>query len=211
MIFVNGKQQLKLSAKKKNAQKIMILTSWNLVSPLFLNWRTSEIYYEALQNATSIQTPFTKRQPEETYINNYNADSTLWKANIELQYVTSPYAAIAYITSYVTKESENLEQFCMYQQRTERHKQQTATLSQMQIMYVLKKLLTEFCSFLCICPISKQYVYIRILRMGIIKARPILKALDYTNENVFCTHIIDRYYARPQQLNLRSCMKFRLI
>lgn len=40
---------------------------------------------------------------------NYNPHILrLWKANMDLQYTSSPYAAIAYITSYVTKDEREV-------------------------------------------------------------------------------------------------------
>ena len=70
---------------------------------------SADVYYEALKKATKTPTVFMKRNPSETCINNYNPFILkLWKANTDLQYVTSPYAAIAYITSYITKDEREV-------------------------------------------------------------------------------------------------------
>ena len=70
---------------------------------------SADVNYEALKKATKTPTVFMKRNPSETCINNYNPFILkLWKANTDLQYVTSPYAAIAYITSYITKDEREV-------------------------------------------------------------------------------------------------------
>lgn len=66
---------------------------------------SSDKYYNALQNSSKTPTIFLRRAPSETCINNYNPHILrLWKANMDLQYTSSPYAPIAYVTSYVTKD-----------------------------------------------------------------------------------------------------------
>ena len=62
-----------------------------------------------MKHATKTPTIFLKRNCVETCINNYNSQILkCWRANIDLQFVTSPYAAIAYITSYITKDEREV-------------------------------------------------------------------------------------------------------
>ena len=73
------------------------------------NGTNSNEYHKALKHATKTSTIFLKRNCAETCINNYNSQILkCWRANIDLQYVTSPYAAIAYITSYITKDEREV-------------------------------------------------------------------------------------------------------
>lgn len=70
---------------------------------------SSDKYYNALQNSSKTPTIFLRRAPSETCINNYNPHILrLWKDNMDLQYTSSPYAAIAYVTSYVTKDEREV-------------------------------------------------------------------------------------------------------
>lgn len=70
---------------------------------------SSDKYYDALQNSSKTPTIFLRRAPSETCINNYNPHILrLLKANKDRQYTSSPYAAKAYVTSYVTKDEREV-------------------------------------------------------------------------------------------------------
>ena len=49
---------------------------------------TEENYLLAIRSSMNAATIFLKRNPNEIYINNYNADClTAWRANLDIQYV----------------------------------------------------------------------------------------------------------------------------
>ena len=67
------------------------------------------MYRIALSIVAKDQTLHLQREPTEVYINNHNACILLcWKANMDLHFVVSPYAAIHYITSYITKDEREM-------------------------------------------------------------------------------------------------------
>ncbi len=50
-----------------------------------------------------------QRGPDDVYINNYNPwILSLWKANMDIQYVTNAYACIFYICSYIAKAEQEV-------------------------------------------------------------------------------------------------------
>ena len=78
---------------------------------------TEENYLLAIRSSLNAATIFLKRNPNETHINNYNADClTAWRANMDMQYVLDVDACAAYIANYISKSqkgiSELLRQAC---------------------------------------------------------------------------------------------------
>ncbi|WAR30905.1 PIF1-like protein [Mya arenaria] len=181
---------------------------------------TSDVYYEALQNATKTPTVFMKRDPCETCINNFNPDILwLWKANTDLQYVTSPYAAIAYITSYITKDEREVGTVLQAVSKETRN---------LQVNEQMKKVAFAFSNARTV---SAQEAAYRVLglplyvsnfttvwipsglpenRIRILKSKQQLNALDDDDENVFSTNIIDRYAARPSDLKQMCLAEFAM-
>lgn len=50
-----------------------------------------------------------KRQPGERFINDYNITPLLsWQANLDVQYCLDPYACIAYMVAYITKNERDM-------------------------------------------------------------------------------------------------------
>jgi hypothetical protein len=65
-----------------------------------------DTYINAIRSSLNSNTVFIKQSPYEIRINNYNRDVLrLWRANMDIQFVTDIYACAAYITSYVAKSA----------------------------------------------------------------------------------------------------------
>ncbi|XP_053378668.1 uncharacterized protein LOC128548229 [Mercenaria mercenaria] len=174
------------------------------------------LYYEALKSATKTETIFLPRCPSETCINNYNPDILrLWKANMDLQYVTSPNAAIAYITSYITKDEREVGAVLQ------------AVSKEMKSLNIKEQMKKAAFSFANARNVSAQEAAYRILglplyvsnfttvwipsgfpekRIRILKPNQFLQSLDDDDEYIFCTNIIDRYSARPAEQLEHMCL-----
>lgn len=64
-----------------------------------------EQYLEAMEKSTVIL----KREPTEVLINYYNPGLLqLWQANMDIQYVTDPWACAMYILSYISKAEKQM-------------------------------------------------------------------------------------------------------
>lgn len=58
---------------------------------------------QALMETSSKTAIILKRNPSESFVN-YNPDSlSIWKANMDIQFVTDPWACAMYILSYISK------------------------------------------------------------------------------------------------------------
>ena len=65
------------------------------------------VYQAALTKSSSSPTIYLKRYPES--INNYNPSLLLaWEANLDVQFVTKPYACIQDVISYITKDESEM-------------------------------------------------------------------------------------------------------
>ena len=68
-------------------------------------------YLEALHTSKRGNTVVLKRSPRECWINNYNPTILkAWKANMDIQYITDPYACVMYVASYMMKCEKEMGQ-----------------------------------------------------------------------------------------------------
>lgn len=163
-----------------------------------------------MKHATKTPTIFLKRNCAETCINNYNTQLLkCWRVNIDLQYVTSPYAAIAYITSFITKDEREVGTVLHYVNHE---------LKDLRINEPMRKVAYAFSNAR---NVSAQEAAYRILslplhkfnfttvwfpsgfpenRIRIVKPKEQLNALHDEDENVFAPNIIDRFAARPRKM-----------
>lgn len=176
---------------------------------------TSQQYQTALsimQTGTQI---FLKREPAERLINQYNPNILqVWKANMDLQYIVDPYSCIMYITSYMLKSERAMSELL---------KKVADDCTDADIRSKLKKVGTAFLGKrevsiqeaayrLCSIPLkkaSRKVVFVNTApkdkRTSLLKPQSLLQAMDDNDENIFCTSPMDRYAARPQDLQ-NMCM-----
>ncbi|XP_060577549.1 uncharacterized protein LOC132734725 [Ruditapes philippinarum] len=68
-----------------------------------------QVYQQALSKSASSPKVYLKRDPNAVNINNYNAYILrAWQANMDVQFVTDPYACIQYVVSYITKDEREM-------------------------------------------------------------------------------------------------------
>ena len=61
-------------------------------------------YIKVLRSSIKTTTVFLKRSPNGAFINAYNARiAKCWNANMDIQFITNPYACARYISSYISK------------------------------------------------------------------------------------------------------------
>ena len=65
---------------------------------------TEEVYMQALDRFSGSTSIILKRKPADTCVNNFNPTILkIWRANMDIQYVTDPWACALYILSYTRK------------------------------------------------------------------------------------------------------------
>ena len=175
-------------------------------------------YTKALSISKSGESLILKRWPCEQNVNCYSpAVLRTWQANMDMQYVISAYACVMYIASYVLKAEKG---------RGELLKQATKELHHGNTRQQLSKLGSLF---LTNREVSAQEAVYRVLSMPLRRCSRTtiflntdhkdsrdslllpfahLQKLDDNDENVYCKNIIDRYAARPQNLEDMSLAEF---
>ena len=65
---------------------------------------TEEEYMQALNRSSGLISIILKRKPADTCVNNFNPTILkIWRANMDIQYVTDPWACAMYILSCISK------------------------------------------------------------------------------------------------------------
>ena len=179
---------------------------------------TLDDYTTALSISKCGQSIILKRQPSKQNVNCYSpAVLRAWQANMDIQYVINAYACVMYIASYVLKAEKGMGELL---------KQAAKEFHQGNTRQQLRKLGSVF---LTNREVSAQEAVYRALSMplrrcsrstiflnthhkdsrdSLILPYTQLQKLDDDDENVYCKNIIDRYAARPQNLEDMSLAEF---
>ena len=177
-------------------------------------------YNFALLFAAKDATLHLKRKPSEININNYNAHLlTGWQANMDLQYVVSPYAAIHYITSYVTKDEREMGLVLQ------------AVSKEMSNLAISKQMSKVADAFANSRAVSAQEAVYRLLglplyqsnfktvwiptgypdrRVRIPKSQTQLASMEDDEPDIFLPNLLERYAARPAALKEMCLAEFSM-
>ena len=172
----------------------------------------------ALLFASKDVTLHLKRSPSEVNINNYNVHIlTGWQANMDLQFVVSPYAAIHYIISYVTKDEREMGLILR------------AVSKEMANLGISKQMNKVADAFANSRAVSAQEAVYRLLglplyhssfktvwiptgyperRVRILKSQTQLASMEDGEPDIFLPNLIERYNARPAALNEMCLAEF---
>ena len=179
---------------------------------------TLEDYTKALYISKSGESIILKRDPTEQNVNCYSPTVLkTWLANMDIQYVINAYACVMYIASYILKAEKGMGELL---------KQAAKELQQGNTRQQLSKLGSVF---LTNREVSAQEAVYRVLSMSLRKCSRTtifintdhkdsrdslllpftqLQKINDDDENVYCKNIIDRYAARPQNLEDMSLAEF---
>ena len=82
------------------------------MSELLLKANVSlDLYMSSLKRSVCGNNVILKRNPSESWINNYNPDILkLWRANMDVQYILDPYACVMYIAAYLVKNERSMSE-----------------------------------------------------------------------------------------------------
>ena len=167
-------------------------------------------YMEALNTSKRGNTVVLKRQPTEMNINNYNPSILkAWKANMDIQYILDPYACVMYVTSYMMKSERAMGELLRHVSkecsgediRTQlrklgttflNHREVSAQEASFRILSIPLKKLSRKCVFINTNPQNE--------RVTMTKPLASIQALENDDEDLYLINLIDRYAARPDQL-----------
>lgn len=168
-------------------------------------------YQAALKKSTQQPTVILKRDPRESCINNYNPHLLkYWRANMDIQYVTNAYACAMYILSYVSKGER---QMGLLLKEAARESQETDDIRK-QMRHLGNTFLThrevsaqEAVYRALSMPLQQKSRVVTFVntsmaedRVGLLKPAKKLKDLPEGSTDIFEKNILDRYAARPHQL-----------
>ena len=167
-------------------------------------------YMEALNTSKRGNTVVLKRQPTEMNINNYNPSILkAWKANMDIQYILDAYACVMYVTSYMMKSERAMGELLRHVSkecsgediRTQlrklgttflNHREVSAQEASFRILSIPLKKLSRKCVFINTNPQNE--------RVTMTKPLASIQALENDDEDLYLINLIDRYAARPDQL-----------
>ena len=175
-------------------------------------------YMEALHTSKRGNTVVLKRQPTEMNINNYNpAILKAWKANMDIQYILDAYACVMYVTSYMMKSERAMGELLRHVSkecsgediRTQlrklgttflNHREVSAQEASFRILSMPMKKLSRKCVFINTSPQNE--------RVTMTKPLASIQELENDEEDVYLINLIDRYAARPDQLENMCLAEF---
>ena len=169
-----------------------------------------EDYHSALQTSKRGRTVVLKRKPSEINTNYYNPHLLkAWEANIDVQYCLDPYACIAYMVAYITKDEREMShvlQAVSSEEPNEDWKQKmkrcgraflnAREVSAQEAVYRLLSFPLFKCSFRTVF-VPADLPEKRVLLM---KPKCVIQGMEDEDEDIFMKNIIDKYAARPQKL-----------
>jgi hypothetical protein len=179
---------------------------------------TLDMYERAINLTSEEEKLILRRQPSETYINNYcPAVLKYWRANMDLSYVVNAYACIVYITSYMMKDERNLSELLM---------EAAKEASDCSVREQLRKVGS---CFLTHREVSAQEAVYRLLslrlkestctvvfvnagppesRVSVLRPTEEIASRDDEDEDIYQLSLIDRYIVRPKVLEGMSLAEF---
>ena len=175
-------------------------------------------YITALSTSKRGHTLVLRRTPQEMNINSYNPSILrAWKANMDIQYILDAYACVMYVTSYMMKSERAMGELL---------KHVTKESSGLDIRSQLRKLGSTFLNHrelscqeasyrllsLPLKKLSRKCVFINTdsknERLAMTKPLSSIQNLDNDEEDLYLKSLIDRYAARPNQLENMCLAEF---
>ena len=175
-------------------------------------------YITALTSSKRGHTLVLRRTPQEMNINRYNPSILrAWKANMDIQYILDAYACVMYVTSYmmkseramgellkhVTKESSGLDirsQLRKLGSTFLNHRELSCQEASYRLLSLPLKKLSRKCVFINTDPKTERLVMTKPLSS--------IQTLDNDEEDLYLKSLIDRYVARPNQLENMCLAEF---
>ena len=179
---------------------------------------SSNIYLCGLKICSTGNSVVMQRKPSESWINTYNPDVLrIWKANMDLQYILDPYACVMYIAAYMLKSERSMGELL---------KQVSKECGGEQIRTQLRRLGSVFLNHrevsaqeavyrilsLPLKQMSRKVIFVNTAakedRVSLLKPINQIEHMDEDSEDIYQTSLIDRYAARPDQLNHMCLAEF---
>ena len=179
---------------------------------------TDADYHRALSMSNTGKTVILKRPPAAQWTNSFNEDILrTWKANMDLQYILDPYSCMMYVTSYMMKSEKAMSELLSKVSKEAGSEDIKAQLNKVGSTFLNHREVSaqEAAYRLLSIPLKKSsrtVVFINTSpkdkRVAILKPASVISGMDQDDENIFCVNLIDRYAARPRDLDNISLAEF---
>ena len=169
-----------------------------------------EDYHSALKTSKRGRTVVLKRKPSEINTNYYNPHLLkAWEANIDVQYCLDPYACIAYMVAYITKDEREINHVLQavsseepnedWKQKMKRCGRAFLNAREVSAQEAVYRLLS-FPLFKCSFRTVFVPAYLPEKRVLLLKPKSVIQGMEDEEEDIFMKNIIDKYAARPEKL-----------
>jgi hypothetical protein len=173
---------------------------------------TEQNYLLAIQSSLKQATIFLKRKPNELRINNYNAAClSVWRANMDIQFVLDVYACAMYIVSYISKAQKGMSE--LLRTACEEARRGNSSIKQ-QVRDIGNKFLNnveisaqEAVYIVLQLPMrksSRQVVFINTSppenRVQLLKSMQEISDMEDDSDDVYASGLVKHYTKRPAKL-----------
>ena len=172
-------------------------------------------YQESLKVTSKGPSVILRRAPCDININSCNTEILgLWGANVDLQYVINEVATVMYVCSYMTKGEKAMGETLKRVARECMHEDMRTQMNKIKREFLGKRVIgaPESCMRVLsswLMKKSRKVIYVnsnmKNERVSLPKTKAQLAKMDKDDDNVFATSLIDRYCARPYNLD-KCCL-----
>jgi len=179
---------------------------------------TSQEYYEAITTSVSGTHIVQKRNPTETWINNYSENVLpVWMANMDIQYIVDPYSCIMYITSYMMKSERAMGDLLKKVAKESEEEEIRQQLNKVKSTFLNhRQVSAQECAYrllsLPLVKSTRRSVFVNTnpkeRRIMMTKPKSAIDTMDDEDEDLFYKSMVDKYMARPLELENMSYADF---
>ena len=227
-----------MEAKRKDIAKELLTKVWKFIKEsdskelstdqLFEKIGiTQEQFEEANNIITKSSNIVLKRNPNETWINQYNKQLlSCWNANMDIQFITDAYACVVYIVSYISKAEREISQIldCTKREAKDGNLEAKTAMKKLGAAYLHHREVSAQEAAFRACSMhlkscSRKVQFIPVGENPIRMSLPlsVLKKKSETDEGIWMSSIPEKYRARPLSTEFNSmclatfCSEYRFL
>ncbi|KAM9699314.1 uncharacterized protein ACNS7B_003452 [Menidia menidia] len=209
-----AKRKLRPVMQLLNDADLTSLTLEQVLSQCNLTLAEYERYLHRMNYKTAL---FLKRDPKDSWINNYNPHLLeAWDSNIDVSFILNAYSCIQYLTKYITKKESGLSEY-LKTVLDSSHLDRVNECDEMRAVMQAYSKKREISAQECVtraCGIkmkkcSRSSIFIPTDDNPVKMSRPMsfLEEMPSESSNVWMTSLSDKYKARPETAEYeRMCM-----
>ncbi|XP_060596137.1 uncharacterized protein LOC132750210 [Ruditapes philippinarum] len=210
----NAMQEVYSTALTSVFEQLKVVEEFNTLQEILDKAKvTKQLYLNALhwiKTRGGQPAVLLKRKPVSVNINNYNPTLIrAWEANIDVQFVTNVYSCVMYLASYVSKPEKTLGDVLRAVSESSQHLGIKQSMRNVANKFLTHREVSaqEAVYRLLSLPLtqgSREVLFVATDmpedRTRLFKSLEVLQRMDEDDEDVYQTNLLDRYSARPDNL-----------